>query len=80
GGGGRGRRDGDGAERSEGSPPPARLESPKKSPPAAVVEPRPIIPALPPGVPAGAKPKSLYGGARRRLAPSEMGRIKARKD
>ena len=34
----------------------------------------------PPGVPAGAKRLSLYGGARRKLAPSELGKIKGKKD
>jgi hypothetical protein len=46
----------------------------------ALVKPAGTPPTPPPGVPAGAKPKSLYGGARRKLAPSEVGKAKARKD
>lgn len=57
----------------------------RQTAPAAVrTAPRPVVvaapPPPPPGIPAGAKPKSLYGGARRKLAPSEVGKAKARKD
>lgn len=80
GGGEGGDRQGDGAVSQQRAP---QATAPERQPPARSPV-RPVVvvppPPPPPGVPAGAKPRSLYGGSRRKLAPSEVGKSKARKD
>jgi len=67
-------------------PMPSRPPARDPRPPITTVQTaaRPVVvvapPPPPPGIPPGAKPKSLYGGSRRKLAPSEVGKAKARKE